>query len=157
MEKDDLLRRADYVMMQVPMTPETRHFLGPREFGLVKPGVFLVNTGRGPTVDNRALHEALLLIREEGLENAWARAMRHHLALHAGGMDGAAIAIDVATVRRAVQDHGLCAEPPEKSRPEAGCRAVAASSPRTQTPKIRSFARSAFWSRYCSHSAASDR
>lgn len=65
-EKDDLLRRADYIMMQVPMTPETRHFLGPREFGLVKPGVFLVNTGRGPTVDNRALHEALVSGRVAG-------------------------------------------------------------------------------------------
>src|SRR5205814_8022948 len=31
-----------------------------------------------------ALHEALLLIREEGLKNAWARATRHHLALKAG-------------------------------------------------------------------------
>lgn len=65
-EKDELLARADYLMMQVPMTPETRHFLGPREFGLVKPGVFLVNTGRGPTVDNRALHEALVSGRVAG-------------------------------------------------------------------------------------------
>jgi alanine-glyoxylate transaminase/serine-glyoxylate transaminase/serine-pyruvate transaminase len=37
-----------------------------------------------PTNSLFALHEALLLIREEGLENAWARAMRHHLALKAG-------------------------------------------------------------------------
>jgi len=65
-EKDDLLRRADYIMMQVPMTPETRHFLGAREFGLVKPGVFLVNTGRGPTVDNRALYDALVSGRVAG-------------------------------------------------------------------------------------------
>jgi D-3-phosphoglycerate dehydrogenase len=65
-EKDELLRRADYIMMQVPMTPETRHFLGAREFGLVKPGVFLVNTGRGPTVDNRALHDALVSGRVAG-------------------------------------------------------------------------------------------
>jgi len=65
-DKDELLRRADYIMMQVPMTPETRHFLGAREFGLVKPGVFLVNTGRGPTVDNRALHDALVAGRVAG-------------------------------------------------------------------------------------------
>jgi alanine-glyoxylate transaminase/serine-glyoxylate transaminase/serine-pyruvate transaminase len=37
-----------------------------------------------PTNSLFALHEALLLIREEGLENAWARATRHHLALKAG-------------------------------------------------------------------------
>jgi D-3-phosphoglycerate dehydrogenase len=59
-DKDELLARADVIMMQVPMTAETRHFLGPREFGLMKPGVFIVNTGRGPTIDNRALHEALV-------------------------------------------------------------------------------------------------
>jgi D-3-phosphoglycerate dehydrogenase len=53
-------------MMQVPMTPETRHFLGAREFGLMKPGVFLVNTGRGPTVDNRALYDALVSGRVAG-------------------------------------------------------------------------------------------
>lgn len=65
-EKDELLRQADYVVMQVPMTAETRHFLGAREFGLVKPGAFLINTGRGPTVDNRALYDALVSGRVAG-------------------------------------------------------------------------------------------
>jgi len=65
-DKDELLRRADYIMMQVPMTGETRHFLGAREFGMVKPGLFLVNTGRGPTVDNRALYDALVSGRVAG-------------------------------------------------------------------------------------------
>jgi D-3-phosphoglycerate dehydrogenase / 2-oxoglutarate reductase len=59
-EKDTLLARSDVIMMQVPMTAETRHFLGPREFGLMKNGVFIVNTGRGPTIDNKALHAALV-------------------------------------------------------------------------------------------------
>jgi D-3-phosphoglycerate dehydrogenase len=59
-EKDELLARSDVIFMQVPMTPETRHFLGFREFRLVKPGVIIVNTGRGPTIDNSALHEALV-------------------------------------------------------------------------------------------------
>jgi len=57
--KEELLRRADIVMMQVPMTPETRHFLGPAEFALMRPGAIVINTGRGPTIDNRALHAAL--------------------------------------------------------------------------------------------------
>jgi len=58
-EKDALLRQSDIVMMQVPMTPETKHFLGQREFGIIKPGAIVINTGRGPTIDNKALFDAL--------------------------------------------------------------------------------------------------
>ena len=65
-DKDELLSRSDFIMMQVPMTAETRHFLGAREFSLMKPGVFLVNTGRGPTVDNCALYDALVSGRVAG-------------------------------------------------------------------------------------------
>jgi len=57
--KADLLARSDYVLMQAPMTPETRHFLSDAEFAAMKPGAILVNTGRGPTVDNKALFRAL--------------------------------------------------------------------------------------------------
>jgi D-3-phosphoglycerate dehydrogenase / 2-oxoglutarate reductase len=64
--KDELLAEADVVMMQVPMTAETRHFLGPREFALMKPGAFVVNTGRGPTIDNAALYDALVSGRVAG-------------------------------------------------------------------------------------------
>jgi D-3-phosphoglycerate dehydrogenase len=58
--KEALLERSHVVMMQVPMTAETRHFLGPPEFARMRPGVFLVNTGRGPTIDNEALYEAIV-------------------------------------------------------------------------------------------------
>lgn len=57
--KADLLARSDYVLMQAPMTSETRHFLSDAEFAAMKPGAILVNTGRGPTVDNAALYRAL--------------------------------------------------------------------------------------------------
>lgn len=57
--KTDLLARSDYVLMQAPMTSDTRHFLSDAEFALMKPGAILVNTGRGPTVDNQALFRAL--------------------------------------------------------------------------------------------------
>lgn len=57
--KADLLARSDYILMQAPMTPETRHFLSDAEFAAMKPGAILVNTGRGPTVDNKALYRAL--------------------------------------------------------------------------------------------------
>jgi D-3-phosphoglycerate dehydrogenase len=64
--KEELLGRADIIMMQVPMTPETRHFLGPAEFARMKQGVVIVNTGRGPTIDNRALYDALTAGRVAG-------------------------------------------------------------------------------------------
>ncbi len=57
--KAALLERSDYILMQAPMTPETRHFLSDAEFAAMKPGAILVNTGRGPTVDNKALYRAL--------------------------------------------------------------------------------------------------
>ena len=40
-------------------TPETRHFLGAEEFKRIKEGAIIVNTGRGPTIDNAALYRAL--------------------------------------------------------------------------------------------------
>lgn len=58
-DKETLLARSDYILMQAPMTPETRHFLSDAEFAAMKPGAMLVNTGRGPTVDNAALYRAL--------------------------------------------------------------------------------------------------
>jgi D-3-phosphoglycerate dehydrogenase len=58
--KDEILERSDYLMMQVPMTPETLHFLGEAELSRMKQGSIIVNTGRGPTIDNRALYRALV-------------------------------------------------------------------------------------------------
>jgi len=57
--KPELLARSDYILMQAPMTPDTHHFLSDAEFAAMKPGAILVNTGRGPTVDNKALFRAL--------------------------------------------------------------------------------------------------
>jgi D-3-phosphoglycerate dehydrogenase len=64
--KAELLGLSDVVMMQVPMTPETRHFLSDAEFAAMKPGAYVVNTGRGPTIDNAALHRALVSGRLAG-------------------------------------------------------------------------------------------
>lgn len=57
--KDDILRRADAVSLHVRLMPETTGFLGAREFGLMKPGAILVNTGRGALVEREALLAAL--------------------------------------------------------------------------------------------------
>jgi D-3-phosphoglycerate dehydrogenase len=58
--KDEIVERSDYLMMQVPMTPETLYFLGEAELSRMKQGSIIVNTGRGPTIDNRALYRALV-------------------------------------------------------------------------------------------------
>ena len=56
---DDLLRQADFVTLHVALTPETRRIIGRRELRLMKDTAILVNTGRGPLVDQVALYEAL--------------------------------------------------------------------------------------------------
>jgi D-3-phosphoglycerate dehydrogenase len=58
-ELGELLHRADFISVHCPLTDETHHLLGTREFGLMKEGVFLVNTSRGPVVDESALVDAL--------------------------------------------------------------------------------------------------
>ena len=60
---DDLLREADYVALNVPMTPQTKNLIGRRELQLMKPSAILVNLARGGVID----HEALV----EALENKW--------------------------------------------------------------------------------------
>ncbi len=56
---DDLLRQADIVSLHIPLLPETRHMIGRRELALMKAGSYLINTARGPAVDEAALVEAL--------------------------------------------------------------------------------------------------
>jgi phosphoglycerate dehydrogenase-like enzyme len=56
---DDLLAWADWVVLAVPLTPETHRLLDARRLGLMKPGARLVNVGRGQLVDEGALVEAL--------------------------------------------------------------------------------------------------
>jgi D-3-phosphoglycerate dehydrogenase len=58
-DRDTVIAEADYLMMQVPMTPETHHFLGEAELRRMKRGAIIINTGRGPTIDNAALARAL--------------------------------------------------------------------------------------------------
>ncbi len=63
---DQLLAESDFVSIHAPLKPETRHLIGERELGLMKPGAFLVNTARGPIVDERALARALAARRIAG-------------------------------------------------------------------------------------------
>jgi D-3-phosphoglycerate dehydrogenase len=54
-----LLMESEYISVHVPLTAETRHMIGRAELALVKPGAILVNTARGPVVDEAALADAL--------------------------------------------------------------------------------------------------
>ncbi len=67
---DDLYRRSDIVSLHVRLLPETRGMVGRREFGLMRPSCLLINTARGPVVDEQALIEALRdgTIRGAGLD-----------------------------------------------------------------------------------------
>jgi glyoxylate reductase len=58
-ELDELLAAADVVSLHVPLTDSTRHLIGARELTLMKPTAVLVNTARGPVVDEEALADAL--------------------------------------------------------------------------------------------------
>ena len=56
---DELLARSDFVSLHVNLTPETRHLINPTTLAQMKPTAVLVNTSRGPVVDQRALADAL--------------------------------------------------------------------------------------------------
>lgn len=92
-ERSELLREADVVTIHVPLTPETRGFMGRNELAQMRPGALLVNTSRGPVLDEVALVEALAsgqiggaaldVFAEEPLpaESPLREVSRHHLLL----------------------------------------------------------------------------
>ncbi len=57
--KEELLRKADIVLLILPLTPQTQHFIGAREIAMMKPTAVLINMARGGIVDDAALVAAL--------------------------------------------------------------------------------------------------
>ncbi len=80
---DDILSRSDFVSINLPMIPETKHLVGARELGLMKPTAYILNLARGPIWDEKALE----------------------LVLRDGKIAGAAS--DVFAVEPATKDHPL--------------------------------------------------
>lgn len=72
-DKDEVIRRADYLILMVKLTPETHLMFGDREFRLMKPTAFFVNTARGRLVDEEAMLAALRegRIAGAGLDVYW--------------------------------------------------------------------------------------
>ena len=63
---ETLFREADFLSVNVPLSDATRGLVGERLLGLMKPTAYLINTARGPIVDQRALYEALAAGRLAG-------------------------------------------------------------------------------------------
>ena len=58
-DADTLLRESDFVSIHVPLVPETKHLIGKRSLAMMKPTAYVINTSRGPVVDEAALADAL--------------------------------------------------------------------------------------------------
>ncbi len=69
----DFLNRADFIMITLPETEETRGYLGNQEFKQMKEDVLIVNVGRGPVIDEKALYEALKSgkVKGVGIDTWW--------------------------------------------------------------------------------------
>ena len=59
MPMDDVLKQADFISVHTPYMPSTHHLISERELHLMKPSAILINTARGPIVDEKALVRAL--------------------------------------------------------------------------------------------------
>jgi D-3-phosphoglycerate dehydrogenase len=56
---EELLKRSDYISIHTALTKETRHLIGAKEFALMKPSAYIINTSRGPVIDEPAMIAAL--------------------------------------------------------------------------------------------------
>lgn len=59
MEMDELFRECDVISLHCPLTPQTHHLVNRERLSIMKPSAILINTGRGPLVDEEALADAL--------------------------------------------------------------------------------------------------
>ncbi|MBU0935040.1 MAG: D-glycerate dehydrogenase [Spirochaetes bacterium] len=78
---DELLRQSDYISVHVPLLPETRHLFNEAAFARMKPTACLINTARGPVIDEAALVRAL---RDKTIAGAGLDVYEHEPAMSEG-------------------------------------------------------------------------
>jgi glyoxylate reductase len=77
----NLLQESDFISLHVPLTAQTLHLIGKRSLDMMKPDAYLINTSRGPVVDEKALFEAL---KEKKIAGAGLDVYEHEPALTPG-------------------------------------------------------------------------
>lgn len=133
---DVLLAESDFVSLHVHVTPETRHMIGARELGLMKPTAYLINTGRSGAADQEAMQAALQEGRlagaaldvydEEPLPvDSPLRALDNViLTPHIGGATTGPIRVQSEIVREQITAMVQGKEPPHLLNAEAGVAAL---------------------------------
>lgn len=77
---DQLLQESDFISLHSPLNAQTRHQIGAREFGLMKKSVYIINTARGPIIDEAALVRAL---KKKQIAGAGLDVFEHEPKVHA--------------------------------------------------------------------------
>jgi len=98
-ELEEGLRMADVVSVHTPLTPETRHLLSRERIGMLKKEAIVINTARGPVIDEAALAEAL---REKRIWGAGLDVFEHEPRVHPGlvGLDNVVMTPHIGSAER---------------------------------------------------------
>ena len=101
-DKETLLRTSDFLSLHLPLTPQTRHYIGAAELEKMKPTTFIVNTSRGAAIDEAALVKAL---REKKIAGAALDVYENEPALAAGlaELDNVVLAPHIASAAEAAR------------------------------------------------------
>ncbi|MDP2906742.1 MAG: D-glycerate dehydrogenase [Nanoarchaeota archaeon] len=105
--KEALLKESDFVSLHVPLIEETKHYIGEKELGMMKKTAVLINTSRGPVVDEAALAKAL---KEKKIFAAGLDVYEEEPKIHPGliGLDNVVIVPHIASA--SVETRGKMAE-----------------------------------------------
>ena len=79
MSKEELLASSDFVSLHIPLTEGTRHYISTAEFALMRPHAILINTARGPIVDEEAL---VIALKERHIAGAGLDVFEHEPHAH---------------------------------------------------------------------------
>jgi glyoxylate reductase len=105
--KETLLKESDFVSLHVPLIEETKHYIGEKELSMMKKTAVLINTSRGPVVDEAALAKAL---KEKKIFAAGLDVYEEEPKIHPGliGLDNVVIVPHIASA--SVETRGKMAE-----------------------------------------------